>query len=93
MNDLWDILIYVIMFGAQHILSSMRNKWMGLIVPLGYTAFVSYQIYIGSEKIIPALLISLLMYAFLGGIFYKARKELVQKQKSELNKMRTKDSL
>ncbi|GGB03470.1 hypothetical protein ERX37_01210 [Macrococcus hajekii] len=91
MNGLANIFIYAAVFAAQYLLSLTSHKWLSLIVPVFFTIFMIYQVNAQILSPLTAVLITIVMYLFLYGQFRTAQKNKEQKQKSELNKMKSKD--
>lgn len=93
MNDLYRLLIIVLVLAVQHFLSTRNKSYWGIILPLLYIAtLVSAQIFgIIEWSILGLNLMAIVGELFLLGSWVRGRKDLSNKRKKELEKMKTQD--
>ncbi|UIJ69960.1 hypothetical protein LW858_32050 (plasmid) [Bacillus cereus] len=95
MFRLYGFLIAILLIGLQYFLSRRENVYWGLCLPILY---VITLLYLGVTEVLTVkgntlifIIIILGGLAILLGIWIKGREDLKNKQKKELDRMKTKD--
>ncbi|EJQ86846.1 hypothetical protein IGW_05321 [Bacillus cereus ISP3191] len=95
MFRLYGFLIAILLIGLQYFLSRRENVYWGLCLPILY---VITLLYLGVTEVLSVkgntlifIIIILGGLAILLGIWIKGREDLKNKQKKELDRMKTKD--
>lgn len=93
MNDWYRLLIIIIIFAAQHFLSTRNNLYWGLLLPVLYIVTLIYMQISGAIEwpIIKLILLAIVGELFLIGYWISGRKSLSKKRKNELEKMKAYD--
>jgi hypothetical protein len=93
MNDLYRLLIIVLVLAVQHFLSTRDKSYWGIILPLLYLpTLVFAQVFeIIDWSILGLILMAIIGELFLLGAWRTGRKDLSNKRKKELEKMKTQD--
>lgn len=94
MNDWYRLAIIVLVFAAQHFLSTRNNSYLGLLLPIGYIVFLIYMQTTGMVdwSVLKLVLFILVGEAFLVGYWISGRKIVLNKRQKELQKMKVRET-
>lgn len=93
MNDLYGILIIVLILAVQHFLSTRNKSYWGIILPILYlVTLVFAKIFDMTDwSIMGLILIAIVGELFLLAAWMRGRKELTHTREKELKKMKIQD--
>ncbi|MDQ0230391.1 hypothetical protein [Metabacillus malikii] len=95
MNELYRIVIIILIIAIQDILSKRQSPYYGAILPalLPIVAMYVWFADIYNENLLKFILITLIGELFLLGIWSNGRKFVKAQTKKELAKMKSQDSI
>ncbi|MFJ7747527.1 hypothetical protein [Peribacillus sp. NPDC097295] len=93
MNDLYGLLIILLVIALQHLFSTRENPYWGALLPILYLLSLVYVIMTGilEGNIMKFTLLAVVGEFFLIGYWISGRKNISIKRKKELEKMKIQD--
>lgn len=91
----YDVLIIAAFLGVQYFLSTRNHVYFGAIIPVIYTAWLTWMFATSrfESSLLAYILILLVGLAFLIEQWHQGRKSLRERRKKELEKMKSHDMI
>jgi len=90
-GDIYDVLIIAGFLGLQYFLSTRHSIYWGIILPVSFIVWRGIIIFTTDVNVLAQILITIVGLVFLLAQLSAGRKHLKEKQRKELEKMKSHD--